>query len=194
VNRGAIVGAWLALTLLGGAPAGATSTVPVAVEALTRRADDVVLAVARRSNARWDGRVIVTDTELEVTAVLRGRLVPRSAVLVTTPGGVVGRIGQVVPGTPVFTEGGAYVLFLQPGPAPLRYLAHLTAAVVPVRVGATGEVLVDVPRDLWLPPEGTSGTWGPLVTGAQAPVGVPPGAAVTVPLERLVRAIQGTPR
>ncbi|MBI5514829.1 MAG: hypothetical protein HY909_13725 [Deltaproteobacteria bacterium] len=172
------------------APTGAlgTTTERVTVEALTRRSEDVVLAVARRSHARWDGRVIVTDTELEVTSVLRGRLIPRSAILVTTPGGVVGRIGQVVPGAPVFTDGGAYVLFLQPGAGTLRYLSHLTAAAVSVSVGPGG-VLASVPGDLTLPAEAAPP--GPSQGGAPGVVTGAHRAAVTVPLERLVRAIQG---
>lgn len=137
----------------------------VSVPELTRSSDDVVVGTVRRSVSRWEGRFIVTDHEVVLSAVLKGRLSPRATVVVRVAGGVVGRIGQHVPGAPSLEDGATYLLFLAGGVSDVRYLAHMTAAVVPVTVDATGTVQ------------------------ARAPESMTAGAA-TIPLERLAGAVR----
>jgi hypothetical protein len=121
---------------------------PVTVTELTRSADDVIVGTVRRSLSRWEGRFIVTDHEVELTAVLKGRLPVRAVVVVRVAGGVVGRIGQHVPGAPSLEDGRTYVLFLAGGVSDVRYLAHMTAAVVPMTVDAAGRVQATAPESL----------------------------------------------
>jgi len=137
----------LALTL---APslAPAITARRVTVAELTRASDDVVVGTVRRSVSRWEGRLIVTDHEVELSAVLKGRLAPRAVVVVRVAGGVVGRIGQHVPGAPSLADGATYVLFLAGGVSDVRYLAHMTAAVVPVTLDAAGAVQARAPESL----------------------------------------------
>jgi len=149
--RAAVVA--MALTL---APslAPAVTARRVSVTELTRASDDVVVGTVRRSVSRWEGRFIVTDHEVELGAVLKGRLAPRAVVVVRVAGGVVGRIGQQVPGAPSLADGGTYLLFLAGGVSDVRYLAHMTAAVVPVTLDAAGRVQASAPESLT---EATSG-------------------------------------
>jgi hypothetical protein len=153
-----------ALTLTPGL-ASALTTRRVTLAELTRTSDDVVLGTVRRSVGRWEGNFIVTDHEVELHAVLKGRLSPRSVVLLRVAGGEVGRIGQHIPGAPSLEVGATYLLFLSGGLANVRYLAHMTAAVVPMTLDASGTLQARAPESLAL-------------------------GAPTVSLERLVGAVR----
>ncbi len=140
------LGALLAL-LLSVAPltAIATTVVPVTTEELTRRSDEVVLATVRASSSRWEHGLIVTDHELTVDATVRGSALPRATIFVRTPGGTVGRITQVIPDAPSLEVGRSYVFFLSGGVGQVRFLAHLTAAVVPVQASPQGALVAQPP-------------------------------------------------
>lgn len=153
--------AWLLAGALAlGAPGvGATTVVPVTVEALTRQSDEVIVASVMHATSRWQGGMIVTDHTLRVAAVFKGAVALQSELVVTVAGGVVGRVAQHVAEVPVPVVGQSYVWFVQRGEGGARYLAHMTAAVVPLRV-APGEarVLAEAPEALvTAPSQGVTG-------------------------------------
>jgi hypothetical protein len=126
----------LALTVVA-APrfATATTVVPVTVEDLARRADVVVLATVRGTHARWEGRLIVTDVELEVRVAMKGALASGNVIVLRVPGGVVGEVGQTIPGVARPERGDTFVAFLTAAEdrVPGRFhLTHLTASILPV--------------------------------------------------------------
>lgn len=165
--------------LVGLAPvaARATTVVPVTTEELAQRSDDVVVATVVRSASRWEQGLIVTDHELVVDAAVRGGALPRSTVFVRTPGGTVGRVAQVIPDAPSLEVGRSYVFFLSGGVGTVRYLAHLTAAVVPVEATAGG-ALVARPSTA-------------LLTGAPRASAAPP---APVPLPAMLDRVRSVPR
>jgi hypothetical protein len=130
--------------------AHATSSRPTDVAELTRTSDEVIIGTVRRSHSLWDEGFIVTDHELEVLAAIKGRAPIRSTMVVRVAGGVVGRIGQTIPGAPTLQDGRTYVLFLAGGVSNIRYLAHMTAAVVPVTADAQGRVQATLPETLYV--------------------------------------------
>jgi hypothetical protein len=69
------------------------------------------------TQAVWENGRIYTYTRLTVDRAVAGDLPAGSSVWVRTLGGVVGKIGQIVEGEPVFAPGHASLLFLHPGPA-----------------------------------------------------------------------------
>jgi hypothetical protein len=71
-----------------------------------------------------------------------------ATIFVRTPGGVVGRIAQTIPDAPALEVGHTYVFFLAGGVGPVRFLAHLTAAVVPVEARPAGELVARPPPSL----------------------------------------------
>jgi hypothetical protein len=83
------------------------------VEALARSSDLVVRGQVERSSSRWsdDGRRIFTFVEVRQTSAWKGRA--PSTVTVLVPGGVIGRIGQRVDGSPALEVGEEVVLFLR---------------------------------------------------------------------------------
>lgn len=134
----------LCACLLAASPrAVATTVVPVTVAELTRRSEDVVVGTVRAANSRWHGGFIVTDCEVVVEAALKGASLPRATVFVRVAGGVVGGIGQHVPDAPTPLVGSTYVFFLQGGEGRVRYLTHLTAAVLAVSLDAGGRPVVE---------------------------------------------------
>ncbi len=118
--------------------AHATTVVPITVDALTRRSELVVLGTVRGASSRWRERFIVTDCDVVVEAVLKGPVNTGAVVGVRVAGGEVDGIGQMVPDAPIPRAGETAVFFLQGQEDGRWLLAHMTAGVVPVRVGADG--------------------------------------------------------
>lgn len=128
----------------------ATTVVSVTAEELALRSDEVIIATVRASASRWEHGLIITDHELVVDAAIRGRALEHGTIFLRTPGGVVGRIAQVIPDAPVLEVGHSYLFFLAGGVGPVRFLAHLTAAVLPVSVTVHGEVVAQPSTSLLL--------------------------------------------
>lgn len=168
--------ACLAASLAFATPARALTARSVSVVELTRASDDVIVGTVRRSVSRWEGRFIVTDHEVEVVSALKGRLPERATVVVRVAGGVVGRIGQQIPGAATLDDGATYLLFLEGGVSTVRYLAHVSAAAVPVTLDAMGHVQARVPSSL-------------VMTGATGVVDAHTAASTTA-LERLTTAVR----
>ena len=104
--------ATLATLLLAGPSAWATTALVLDVPALSRSSDAVVHATVERVESRWtpDHARIVTDVHLVVLETLKG--VPTPSVIITQPGGAVGRIGQRVEGLARFDPGEEVIVFL----------------------------------------------------------------------------------
>lgn len=105
--------ALLAVALLIGLPAAATTMLRIDLPELAQSSDTVVHGTVRRMESRWsaDKRRIVTDVEIEVAETLKGQA--GSTVLIVQPGGRVGDIGQIVHGLASFAEGEEVVVFLE---------------------------------------------------------------------------------
>lgn len=182
-----VLAAVLAIPVLAAVrPAAASTVVPVTVETLARRADEVLVVTPRGSSAQWLARRIVTDYDLEVQSVVRGAVVPRAHVTLRAAGGIVGRIGQEVPGVPALAIDRPYVVFLTraPGLAGVYYFAHLTAAALPI-VAAPDGTLVALPalEGMRVQPTAVS---GPGALASQATSMVRAG----LPLEQFVRLLR----
>lgn len=112
-----------------------TTVVPITLEQLAQRADVVVLATVRSTRALWQGRLIVTDCELEVRLAMKGTLSSGQMITLRVPGGVLGDLGQVIPGVPRVDRGDTIVVFAtraEDRAAGRYYLTHLTASILPV--------------------------------------------------------------
>ena len=90
-----------------------TTLLAVDVAQLSQSAELIVVGTVRSSTARFtlDGRRIVTDTQIDVREVLKGK--PEGTkVVVMQAGGIVGAVGQRVEGTATFTVGEEVLVFL----------------------------------------------------------------------------------
>ena len=112
---------WIVLTLVAvglctTAPSIATTIAPpYNLGELARLSHTVVLAEALRSQSELRGQIPYTFTTFKALRNVAGAAVGTTLV-VETKGGEVGTVGFVVPGTPVFAQGGRYLLFLDPAP------------------------------------------------------------------------------
>lgn len=107
----------LTVLLLVSAPALAALARPVTVEALARESDAVVRGRVERRESRWSGDRLRIHTlvTVQVSAVWRGSAPGR--VVVRTPGGEVGDVGQWVDAAPSFAGGEEVVVFLARHPS-----------------------------------------------------------------------------
>lgn len=92
--------------------AGASVSIAVSFDALVTDADAVAVAAPIEAKSVWEGGRIYTYTKLKVEQGVAGELATGSETWVRTMGGVVGKIGQLVDGEPVFVTGKSSVLFL----------------------------------------------------------------------------------
>jgi hypothetical protein len=112
----------LALVLLACAPIAATTFVPreahasvsiaVGWEALVKDADSVVVVTPVEAKSVWEDGRIYSYTRVKVDQGVAGELATGSETWIRTMGGVVGKIGQLVDGEPVFVNGKQSLLFL----------------------------------------------------------------------------------
>jgi hypothetical protein len=111
------LGAFLLIALVAGlvvAPALASVVQALSLEDLTRKADLIVVGVGGETQARRsaDGRLIVTDVNVDVQDVLKGSIKKGDAVVVTVLGGTLDGLGLRVPGEASIPQGRPALLFL----------------------------------------------------------------------------------
>jgi len=112
-------GALAAVPVLGAlavlAPTDARASVSIAVgyEALVKDADTVGVVTPTDSKTVWEDGRIVTYTHVKVDQGVAGDLGTGADGWVRTLGGMVGKIGQLVDGEPVFTANKSSLVFLR---------------------------------------------------------------------------------
>ncbi len=96
-------------------PSDAQASVSIAVgfDQLVKDADTVGIATPVESKSLWEDGRIWTYTRLKIEQGVAGELGTGSEGWVRTMGGVVGKIGQMVDGEPVFTTGKSSLLFMR---------------------------------------------------------------------------------
>lgn len=97
--------------VLSAGPLHATSAIPLSVEDLVANSSTIVhgTVVSTRSHWNEDRSLIVTDVTLRVTSLLRGPAARE--VVITQPGGSVGKLGVEIPGASAFRPGEETILF-----------------------------------------------------------------------------------
>ena len=95
--------------------ARATVLVPLDTQALTARADRVVLGVVESQAAHWTGdhQAIYTDVTVRVTQSYKGAAAPGERVVVRREGGSLDGLGMRVFGAAQFTVGEEVVVFTE---------------------------------------------------------------------------------
>jgi hypothetical protein len=110
----AFLGALVVVLVVG--DARASVSIAATWDGLLHESTAAVVTTPAESRAVWEGGRIYTYTRLSVDRAVAGELATGSSVWVRTMGGVVGKIGQIVDGEPVFVPGQSSLLFLHPGP------------------------------------------------------------------------------
>jgi hypothetical protein len=112
----------------------AASVRTMGLNELIDHSDYIVYGRAARKRCLWDTatRTIWTQTEFQVLDKIKGEA--RGTVIVTEPGGVIGEVGHLFPGVPIFDTGGEWVLFLHSAPGKRMRATGLTQGVYAVFV------------------------------------------------------------
>ena len=154
------LGAFLLIALAAGlvvGPALASVVQALSLEDLTRKADLILVGVGGETQTRHsaDGRLIVTDVNVDVQDVLKGSIKKGDAVVVTVLGGTLDGLGLRVPGEASIPQGKPALLFLYrngvagndlrvvgmaQGMMPMQPNDHGTMMIIP---GGSGSALVD---------------------------------------------------
>lgn len=125
----AVMGTAAVVLLLLCRSASATVIAKESIEEMARASEVIVRGTVLRAEAHWDEahRSIWTYAEVKVTDTLKGTA--PMIVLVRSPGGEVGDVGQLVAGAPRFRVGEELVLFLfRPPDDPHSFGIHTLAA------------------------------------------------------------------
>lgn len=107
------LGAGLGILALA-AVAAASVSLPVTWDSLIRESTASAIVSPRESTAVWEGGRICTYTHVHVDRAIAGELSTGGDAWVRSLGGVVGKVGQIVDGEPVFSPGRTSLVFLRP--------------------------------------------------------------------------------
>lgn len=138
-----LCGLTLAIALGIGAPAGASTFVRVGLDYLVAENGLIVLGEVLSARSYWNdpGTLILTDVQISVSEVLKGRLADHE-ITVTIPGGTVGDDSIAVLGGAELVPGSSYVLFLQKGDLPgvsgVRMVRDHSQGIFEIRLGKDG--------------------------------------------------------
>ena len=138
-NAGRALTAAFMWAFLSGVPLRATTVLYMPFEAQCSSAGLIVLATASAQTSSWDAghNLIFTETRFQVEEALKGSA--GSTVATRHLGGRVGDIAQEVAGTPEFTTGRRYVLFLEPAPGGFYRVVGFHQGCYPVVSGKDGK-------------------------------------------------------
>jgi hypothetical protein len=188
--KSALMSGFLVLAL--SAWASATTLVRMSLAQLSQAATTVVRGAVVSQVSRWnaDHTRIFTLTTIAVSESLKGH--PASTIVIQQPGGTVGHIRVLVPGTIRFRPAAQYVLFLENGPQG-RYLpVGMVQGAYRLYSGRAGNERVTLPlgslalgqKSQMMGPSPTLGEFHAAVTDVlSAPIIIPRGTAIPVVID-----------
>ena len=133
----------LCIALGAGAPASASTFARVGLDYLVAENGLIVVGEVLSTRSYWNepGTFILTDVQVSVSEVLRGRLGDHE-ITVTLPGGTVGDESVAVIGGAELILGKSYVLFLQkgdlPGASGVYVVRDHSQGIFDIRMGKDG--------------------------------------------------------
>lgn len=138
-----LCGLILAMALGVSAPAEATTFVRVGLDYLVAENGLIVVGEVLSTRSYWNdpGTLILTDVQISVSEVLKGRWADHE-ITVTIPGGTVGDDTIAVIGGAELIPGNSYVLFLQkgnlPGASGVRVVRDHSQGILEIKLGKNG--------------------------------------------------------
>jgi hypothetical protein len=125
------------------APAGATTLLKMSMNDLIVQSTSIVRARVTGSRVAASGKDIYTYYQFEVSETLKkGAILP---VEFAVPGGVYGNLRQIGIGSPVFTEGQEYVLFLWTSRSGMTQVVGLTQGMFNLTRDSSGATVLNRP-------------------------------------------------
>ena len=126
---------------------------PLNLGELAQRSEHIVLARAGTAAAVSRGELLFTRTTFAVEQDLRGALPPGATIAIETPGGETGNAAWIVAGSPRFSPGSRYLLFLDGSAAGAMRPAMLSYGILREQPGRAGvRLLAPLPEAAQLRP------------------------------------------
>jgi hypothetical protein len=124
-------------------PAGATTLLKMSMDDLILQSTAIVRAHVTGSRTAMSGKDIYTYYQLQVSETLKkGAILPAEFAV---PGGVYGNLRQIGIGSPEFTEGQEYVLFLWTSRSGMTQVIGLSQGMFKLTRDASGETVLNRP-------------------------------------------------
>ena len=124
-------------------PAGATTLLKMSMNDLITQSTHIVRARITGSRSAAMGQDIYTYYQLQVSETLKqGAILPAE---VAVPGGVYGSLRQIGIGSPVFTQGQEYVLFLWTSRSGMTQVIGLSQGMFSLKQDASGQTVLNRP-------------------------------------------------
>ena len=124
-------------------PAGATTLLKMSMNDLVLQSSAIVRARVTGSRTAMSGNDVYTYYQLQVSETLkRGAILPAEFAV---PGGVYGNLRQIGIGSPVFTEGQEYVLFLWTSRGGMTQVIGLSQGMFKLTQDASGATVLNRP-------------------------------------------------
>jgi hypothetical protein len=124
-------------------PAGATTLLKMSMNDLILQSASIVRAHVTGSRTSMSGNDIYTYYQLQVSETLKkGAILPAEFAV---PGGVYGNLRQIGIGSPVFTEGEEYVLFLWTSRSGMTQVIGLSQGMFKLTQDASGATVLNRP-------------------------------------------------
>ena len=120
------------LVLIAGTTAFAASVRLLSLSHLVNDSSLIIVAKTLNSTSYWSEHRIYTDFELEPIELWKGQLPPAGTLNLTLLGGIVGELGQYVPGTPKIESNTTYLFYLQPDLKSRWRITGLYQGIAPV--------------------------------------------------------------
>ena len=123
--------------------AGATTLLKMSMNDLILQSTSIVRARVTGSRTAAVGKDIFTYYQLQVSETLKKSAIP--PVEFAVPGGVYGGLRQIGIGSPVFTEGQEYVLFLWTGRSGMTQVIGLSQGMFNLTTDSSGAIVLNRP-------------------------------------------------
>jgi hypothetical protein len=146
-----------------GAPAGASTFARMGLQDLVAENSLIVVGEVVSSRSYWNGprTIILTDVQVSVSEILKGKL-GEPEITVTLPGGTVDGETVAVIGGAELTPGSSYVLFLRQGDLPgargVRVIREHSQGVFEIQLAKDGLHAISQATRLSLIPDGLGNT------------------------------------
>jgi hypothetical protein len=120
--------------------APATTLERLSLEEMAAKSHIIVRATVLGQAATQRGTLVYTNYSIKVTEKLKGDA--GATLIVSVPGGTIGRVRQSFAGTPTMKSGAEYVVFIWKGKSGILHIIGLSQGLFDLKLNQAGEVVL----------------------------------------------------
>ena len=120
--------------------APATTLEKLSLEEMATKSHIIVRATVLGQAATQRGTLVYTNYSIKVTEKLKGDA--GATLVVSVPGGTIGRVRQSFAGTPTMKTGAEYVVFIWKGKSGILHIIGLSQGLFDLKLNQAGEIVL----------------------------------------------------